>query len=662
MIASDTRRLPFDVRPFHRETVESYSSRLLAANFCTDSHRADMTRSFATGRTVDAQKTAWMQVLTTRTKRSTLHLNPDTTGWLTHANGSLCHHFPDSLPNRWACTLCARGDAVEQNPHFDNIVCTAHQRWLGLWGNPNAQHPVDDNVLAAQRTFATLRRRHLIDVRLYTILSHALAADLRTEGATAEAAVFTAVVRIARDITTDAFAFQFFNPTTAFTDAHALLIGTIQSTTEQACGTTTRALWAYLHTTLLTIRECLTPGEPFTASSVAWPHEYPLRAHVATAVTSIRCDLEPIENYLAVTGDTPATAAQLLAELTAPPSERMPVEPQTFTCEREHTFDYLPPESGTGTVGTAAYTPHCGLCTPRRVQPGKNDLRSKRPKIAAQFDIHRNGGLTAADVALSSSTNYWWLCEKGHSHQVSPSKKTLPNYRCPVCSNRVVRPGVNCLLTTHPEIAAMWAEGWAEGRSPSSLASGSNTLATWRCDDGHRFYARVWELTSDKRGCNICSREVEIDFADSLAATHSAIAARLHPTMNGDLTAAHLTHGERRKVWWQCEQTSTHTYEARIDKVTRGQGCSICCSRKLIAGENDLGTIEPVLSIELHRYLNMKEAHEIFPSDHKLWWKCLLNGHEHAQTTQNRKQSRGCPKCDKSKRILDYYSVTGASE
>lgn len=654
MIVSETRRLPFDVRPFHRETVESYSSRLLAANFCTDSHRADMTRSFATGRTVQAQQSAWMQVLTTRTKRSTLHLNPDATGWLTHANGSLCHHFPASLPNRWACTLCANGAAVEQNPHFDNIVCAAHKRWLGLWGTPATQHLVDESVLAAQRTITTLRRRHLIDVRLYTILSHALADDLRIADASAEAAVFAAAVRIARDLTTDTFALHFFNPLTAFIDAYALLRDTVQTATGQDCGKTSRALWAYLHTTLLTLRECLTPGEPFAVSSAVWPHEYPIRAHVANAVTANRGELEPIENYLAVTGDTPATAAQLLAELTAPPRDLTPVEPLTFTCEQGHTFEYLPPESFTSTAGIAGYKPRCGRCTPRRVQPGKNDLKSTRPKIAAQFDVYRNGGLTTADVALNSSTSYWWLCEKGHSHQVSPSKKTLPNYRCPVCSNRVVRPGVNCLLTTHPEIAAKWAEGWAEGRSPSSLASGSRTLATWRCAEGHRFYARVWELTSNKRSCNICSREIEIDFADSLAATHPAAAARLHPTMNGDLTATHITHGERRKVWWQCEQSPTHTYKARIDKITLGQGCTICCSRKLIAGENDLGTIEPVLSSELHRYLNMKAAHEIFPSDHKLWWKCLVNGHEHAQTTQNRRQSKGCPKCEVGKRILNY--------
>lgn len=611
-----------------------------------------------------------MQVLTTRTKRNTLHLNPDATGWLTHANGSACYHFVDTLPTRHACTLCTRGNLVEQNPHFDTLVCTTHRRWLGLWGTPDTQHHVDDSVVAAQRTFATLRRRHLIDVRLYVLLNHALADDfaLSREAAIAEATVFTAAVRTAQALTTDSFAQRFFNPATPFIDAYALLRGIVQDAAGGPSPATTRALWAYLHATMLTLRETVTPDKPFIIAC-AWEHDYPIRTHVANAIAANRSELEPIENYLAITGDTPITAARRLAQLTSAVTHDEFREPKSFTCESGHTFEYLPPAATTNECTPAAYTPSCGLCTPRRVQPGVNDLQSKHPTVAAQFDMHRNGGLTAADVAISSSTDYWWLCAQGHGHRVSPSKKTLTTYKCPVCSNRTVQPGVNCLLTTHPEIAAMWAEGWAEGRSPSVLASGSNVLATWRCHKSHRFHARVWELTSKKRGCNICAREVTIDTADSLAVTHPAIAARLHPTMNGNLTAAHITHGERREVWWQCERMPSHTYKARVDKATRGQrpnvsrgqDCNICLSRKLLAGENDLGTVEPVLSIELHPYLNRKEAHEMFPSDHKLWWKCLINGHVHAQTTQNRRLSSGCPKCDAPQRILN-YTATGAEE
>jgi hypothetical protein len=79
-------------------------------------------------------------------------------------------------------------------------------------------------------------------------------------------------------------------------------------------------------------------------------------------------------------------------------------------------------------------------------------------------------------------------------------------------------------------------------------------------------------------------------------------------------------------------------------------------SRKLLQGENDLRTIEPILCVEYHPYLNHKGADEIFPGDHKLWWRCLAASHDHQQTVQNRKQSRGCPKCKPTERLLVYMA------
>ena len=86
-----------------------------------------------------------------------------------------------------------------------------------------------------------------------------------------------------------------------------------------------------------------------------------------------------------------------------------------------------------------------------------------------------------------------------------------------------------------------------------------------------------------------------------------------------------------------------HDYRARIDKVTLGLKCPVCNSRRLTPGENDLATVEPTLCLEYHPYLNDKQADEIVPSDHRLWWRCLANKHKHAQTVQNRRESKGCP-------------------
>lgn len=542
---------------------------------------------------------------------------------------------------------------MSKTPHFDNIVCTRHDRWTGLWGHAKDQHHVTPETAHAQAVFQKLRRKHLIDLRLYLLATKAIARDLHPglPIEQAEPLVFAAVINTVHLITTDCFARGFFDPSRPFAAAHANLHTLVTAGIGESCPKVTRALWIYLRPTTLALRSAIALDAPLRPD---WAHDYPLRPSTASALTKYTGHLEPIENYLTVTGDTDITAVLTIAELHVLNSDGETTAPRAFTCHNGHTFEFLPPVTLPATMTPTMYTPTCGLCTPRRVRVGANDLQTMRPTAAAQFDIYRNGGLTAADVATNSSNTHWWICANGHSHGVSPSKKTLPTYNCPICSNRTTRSGDNCIVTTHPRFAAMWAQGWAENRSPATIGAGSNLLANWRCDAGHIFPARPWELVTGKRSCHICSRERTIPFEDSLAATHPDIAARLHPTMNGNLTAARVTHGERRTMWWVCQKNENHSYPARIDKVTLGLDCRICCSRKLRAGDNDLGTTDPVLSLELHPYLNMKKAHEMFPSDHKLWWKCKAKNHDHQQTTQNRRQSNGCPKCEPADRILAY--------
>jgi hypothetical protein len=72
---------------------------------------------------------------------------------------------------------------------------------------------------------------------------------------------------------------------------------------------------------------------------------------------------------------------------------------------------------------------------------------------------------------------------------------------CAVCSGKQVEPGLNDLLTTHPEIAAE-AEGW----DPSTLTSGSSRIKKlWRCQEGHEWRAPVAERTAG-HGCPSCAQ------------------------------------------------------------------------------------------------------------------------------------------------------------
>ncbi|MCY7286939.1 MAG: hypothetical protein LH624_01465, partial [Cryobacterium sp.] len=271
--------LPFDVRPAHRETLDSYSNRLLAANFCDDAHRKDLSRTFASGRSADAMREGWMRALTTKTKRTTLHLTPDLASRLFDGR-SECTHFQNTLPRRFACTHCTHGATVEQYPHFDDIVCIRHGRWTGLWTHADHQQQTTPDAVKAQILFAKLRRKNLIDVRLYLLttkaLAHALHPSLPIEQA--EPLVFPLVIGLIHAITADSFARRFFDPALPFTDAHSHLDAVVTATIGHASPTVVRSLWIYMHPTVLTLNNAILLNTPHTAD---WVHDYPLRPRTA---------------------------------------------------------------------------------------------------------------------------------------------------------------------------------------------------------------------------------------------------------------------------------------------------------------------------------------------------------------------------------------------
>jgi hypothetical protein len=647
---------PFDVRPFARETLENYGRRLFEANFSTEAHFVALTRQAQEGTTKNDVVKARHEVLRAHTERGALHFEADPTGWLTHGPTkeelSLpCEHFGHQLPRRNACTQCARGELVEQYPHFDRIVCIKHKRWLGLWGRWDAQFTVDPDSIRAQMTFAKLRKSGRLDLRLYLLLIKSLGDDLAPNLPLdeTEPVVFAHAIRVAHAITTSRFARLIFDLSQPLAASHGRLSTIIRETTGEERPSLVMALWAYLRPTFDSLHAYVLGEHP------SWrtvDHEYPLRTAIAEQLVQFHGTPDAMANYLAASGDDSLSYAKTMARSTCV-HDTVNIGPvRSFTCSEGHTFDYLPPNQLPDTILASTFVPTCGICAPNRVKPGKNDLVTLAPKIASQFDPLRNGGLTARNVAANSSIKRWWLCEAGHSHEVSPSHKTQPGYTCAICDDRIVRPGLNSILTTHPEYARMWAEPWKPDESPALIAASSNLLRYWACGEGHRFPARPWELTTGKRGCIICARADKPAWEDSLAATHPQVAELLHPELNDGLTPAELTHGERREVYWSCPNNDAHAHKSRIDKMSLGQKCPVCASRKLRVGENDLATTDPILVREYHPYHNRKAANEIFPSDHVLVWKCLVKEHLQNQTVQNRRNSGGCSDCPKSERIL----------
>lgn len=135
--------------------------------------------------------------------------------------------------------------------------------------------------------------------------------------------------------------------------------------------------------------------------------------------------------------------------------------------------------------------------------------------------------------------------------------------------------------------------------------------------------------------------------ARSLLALNPRLALEWHPTKNGKLLPEHVSASSNKRAWWQCE--NGHEWEANINSRNQtGARCPYCAGLKVMAGENDLATINPEIASQWHPTRNG----DFIPSDFlpysnkKVWWQCE-NGHEWIAFIRDRSKGGKCPYCKK---------------
>lgn len=650
MMDETTRTFLFDVRPFHRETPTSYTHRLLQANFETEDLKRYLLKQAPATTSAPAQESAWLSILAIKTGRPDLHLNADPHGRLTHPDGTSCPFCSDLLPNRWACTLCAHGEIVEQHPHFDNIVCIRHSRWVGLTTPPDQQHPVGEEQRSAALTLAKLRRQHRIDVRLYAVAMNAVIGK-GAPTAAAESAAFPIAIRLIETLTNNQTTRALFDPRITFQQAYKKLGDIVREITGATNARIVRAFWLHMRPAAAALRRSLVSGEPFAPY---WPHDFPLSCHVARGFPPVDLDeLEAFTNYLNPSGDSPSSALDYgLTRNDLPQPNSVSLETRLsetgahlIVCARGHQYSV-----STARNDEPVKKP-CPVCASSIVKTG-NHLVTKYPDIAAQLDPERNDPEYLVNIRPGSNRKLYWLCEKQHSFLASPANRTIGKSGCPICQNRQIVRGINDIATTHPALVAEWHPSYLLQCPPTKVGAANKARLPWLCVNGHEFWAPIYERTQG-RGCPECRKQPSTLGVDDLTITHPQLAAEWSAE-NGARKPSDFTYGSKETAIWTCPVG--HSYTMRIERRASGYNCKLCSSRKLVTGVNDLATTQPILLREYHPTLNSKLPTEIFGSNTKLWWQCIAAGHRYSQTVPHRLESRGCPECPAELRLLYKHS------
>lgn len=308
-----------------------------------------------------------------------------------------------------------------------------------------------------------------------------------------------------------------------------------------------------------------------------------------------------------------------------------------WRCARGHEWQ-SPPYSRVG-KGSG-----CPYCTGRKTSP-EQSLKALYPDVAAQWHPVRNQNLLPEQVLPGSHRSVWWQCSRGHEWSAQ-IKSRVEGAGCPVCSNRVVLPGVNDLATEAPELAQQWHPDKNGDLLPSRVSCGSTRKVWWRCSRGHEWQAAVQSRVTGK-GCPVCTSKIIVPGENDLESYAPELARQWIRERNGGLTPDQVSIYSNRRVWWRCKRG--HEWRSPVSARTGQQsGCPYCGHRRLLTGFNDLQTLEPMVAAQWHPTLNVPlEPTMVMPgSSRRVWWRCA-DGHEWKAVIYSRTGSQkcGCPYC-----------------
>ena len=292
----------------------------------------------------------------------------------------------------------------------------------------------------------------------------------------------------------------------------------------------------------------------------------------------------------------------------------------------------------------------------RKLIPGINDLESQYPEIAKQWDLEKNEGVKPSEVFAHSNLSYWWKCEKGHSYPMVVGNKTGTRPQgCPICANKIIVPGINDISTTHPDISKHWDFEKNGDLTPIDFGAGSNKYVFWKCDKGHSFDARIYNMMHTRRKtfyCPICENaQIQVGYND-LTTTHPKLVEEWDYEKNTVLPTQVTAGMQKKIVWWKCKKHG-HSFPSSIElRAKRGLGCPYCANQKLLKGFNDTATLCPQI-LDYWDYENNENGPDEYIgiySNKTVSLKCSL-GHRFETTIGSFTRGDRCPYCG-NKRVL----------
>ena len=233
----------------------------------------------------------------------------------------------------------------------------------------------------------------------------------------------------------------------------------------------------------------------------------------------------------------------------------------------------------------------CPFCSGKRSWTGFNDLKTKCPDVAKEWNYEKNEIKGPEYIAYSSNKKVWWKCSVcGFEWQSKVNNRTSNLHTgCPKCAknlnkqvetsrvNRIKKRG--SLLKQYPLLCREWDYD-KNLIAPSEVTSGSKCKVWWICPKGHSYQADVNKRTGKKpTACPYCSGRKILRGYNDLATRYPTIVEEWDYEKNIILPTA-IGSGSNRKVWWKCKKCGREWEATPNKRVGRNQGCPYCRKKK----------------------------------------------------------------------------------
>lgn len=252
-------------------------------------------------------------------------------------------------------------------------------------------------------------------------------------------------------------------------------------------------------------------------------------------------------------------------------------KPSDVTCssERKAWWACREGHSWKASVKDVARGTGCPYCCGKKVLAGFNDLKTKQPGLAGEWDFAKNGMLMPENVTQACGRKVWWRCRNGHSWQKEIYNRTYGS-GCPYCSGHLAVKGETDLKTVNADLAGEWDYGRNE-MGPEDVTAFSNIKVWWVCGKGHRWEAAVCDR-SYGRGCPYCKGKRPIMGENDLLSCFPELAGEWDYDKNGEIRPESFLPQSSSRVWWKCR--NGHSWKAVIESRTaRGTGCPYCAGK-----------------------------------------------------------------------------------